>query len=247
MDYFFEIHKGIPREGPGDAHSTRKAWEMCTDLPEKPKILDIGCGPGMQSFDLLSISNGWIIGLDTHFPFLLDCRKKSILNQKFNSFYSINASMHHMPFAEYGFDVIWCEGAIYNMGFQKGLYTFHPLLKTGGYMAVTEISWIADTHPSEISNYWEKEYPGINTVEDNLKSVTSAGFELIGHFILPESSWFDNYYNPLFERIIALQNKYQDEPEFQSCAAETIQEIEMFQKYSKWYGYVFYIMRLIRN
>lgn len=39
MSFFFEIHKGIPREGPGDNESTRKALSLLNDLPSEVKAL----------------------------------------------------------------------------------------------------------------------------------------------------------------------------------------------------------------
>jgi len=44
---FWEVHSGLPREGPGDNKSTKKAYMMLEDLPKNPCILDVGCGPGM--------------------------------------------------------------------------------------------------------------------------------------------------------------------------------------------------------
>jgi len=52
LDIFFEIHKDLPREGPGGNEYTRKAFYMLGDLPPEPYILDIGCGPGMQTIEL---------------------------------------------------------------------------------------------------------------------------------------------------------------------------------------------------
>ena len=70
MNIFFEIHQGLPREAPGSNDCTRKAFRMLTDLPEQPQILDIGCGPGMQTIELAHLSSGHVIGLDKHKPFL---------------------------------------------------------------------------------------------------------------------------------------------------------------------------------
>jgi hypothetical protein len=51
-EIFWEIHSNLPREGPGDDTSTRTAFFMLTDLPKAPRILDVGCGPGMQTLSL---------------------------------------------------------------------------------------------------------------------------------------------------------------------------------------------------
>ena len=70
MDIFWEIHSDLPREGPGDSTSTARAYAAASDLPPQPKILDIGCGPGMQTLDLAKLSGGEIIAIDFHQPFL---------------------------------------------------------------------------------------------------------------------------------------------------------------------------------
>ena len=46
MNLFFEIHKDLPREGPGDPLSTERAFQAIPDLPANPTVLDIGCGYG---------------------------------------------------------------------------------------------------------------------------------------------------------------------------------------------------------
>lgn len=109
IDYFFETHNDIPLEGPGDPQSTKTAWMMCKELPDKPRILVIGCGLGMQSLDLVSISDGVIIRLDTIFQFLLNCKKISIL-KNIDNFYLLNSSMNDIPFTENLFDMIWSKG-----------------------------------------------------------------------------------------------------------------------------------------
>jgi hypothetical protein len=48
-EFFFEIHQDNPREGPGNLESTKKAFSMLNNLPESPRILDVGCGPGRQT------------------------------------------------------------------------------------------------------------------------------------------------------------------------------------------------------
>ena len=58
---------------------------MFKDLPRNPRILDIGCGPGMQTIELAKLSDGHIDALDNHQPFLgqLDLKiKKEGLTKK---------------------------------------------------------------------------------------------------------------------------------------------------------------------
>ena len=56
----------------------------------------------------------------------------------------IVGSMDALPFEEEELDLIWSEGAIYNIGFERGLNEWRKYLKTGGYVAVSESSWFTE-------------------------------------------------------------------------------------------------------
>lgn len=67
---FFQIHRDNPREGPDNFESTQKAYSYLKNLPETPRILDIGCGPGKQTLDLAEISSAEIYAIDNHDDYL---------------------------------------------------------------------------------------------------------------------------------------------------------------------------------
>lgn len=58
------------REGLGNTECTQQAFALLEDLPSKPRILDVGCGPGAQTIDLSRLANGTIMAVDNHAPFL---------------------------------------------------------------------------------------------------------------------------------------------------------------------------------
>lgn len=84
----------------------------------------------------------------------------------------------------------------------------------------------------------------MKTIDDNLQVIEASGYHKIGHFVLSESSWWDNYYTPLKERLEDLRQKYSDDPQANQDIDNELQEIEIYQQYSDWYGYVFYIMQV---
>jgi ubiquinone/menaquinone biosynthesis C-methylase UbiE len=244
MDIFFDIHKDLPREGPGESASTRKALSLLEKLSPNPHIIDIGCGPGMQTLDLARNTRGKIVAVDNHQPFLDQLQQRAQAEGLAERISTVNQSMFELNFPEKSFDLLWCEGAIYIIGFEQGLRAWRPLLKPGGYAAVTEISWLKPDLPEEVRSYWMAEYPGMRSIDENLQSIRAAGYREIGHFTLPPSSWWADYYNPIEARLPKLREKYRGNAEASDWLDATQKECDIYRKYSDYYGYVFYVMQV---
>jgi SAM-dependent methyltransferase len=243
MEMFFEIHQDLPREGPGDSKSTRKAFSMLKDLPPKPHILDIGCGPGMQTMDLIELTKGTIVAIDNHQSYLNALNEKVMKAGLSNRVHVMNRDMFSLDFESKSFDVIWSEGAIYIIGFEKGIRAWKPFLNKGGYLVVSEISWLKLDAPEEIKNFWELNYPALQDIQGNFKIIKNTGCKIIGCFTLPESAWWNDYYSPLQKRLDLIQEKYKGHPKALEWVEIEQTEINLYQKYSDYYGYVFYIMQ----
>ncbi len=237
------MHSELPREGPGDNESTEKAYLMLHELPKKPRILDVGCGPGMQTIKVAKLSNGSIEAVDNHQPFLDLLRRKASEEGVGKNIRIVNGDLFALNYPDGGFDVVWSEGAIYIIGFERGLLEWKRLLKPKGYVVVSHISWLKDNTPEELSKFWAENYPGIRTIEDNLEICRKADYRMIAHFPLPEKSWWDNYYTLIERKIPSLKSKYRsDKKALEVLACEEL-EINLFRKYSEYYGYVFYLMQ----
>ena len=242
-DLFFEIHKDIPREGPGDTESTRQAYAALKNLPDNPRILDIGCGPGMQTLDLAHAGNGIITAIDKHLPFISDLQTKIEQQGLSQRVKAMEADMNDLPFEDSSFDVIWAEGSIYSIGFERGLREWKSKLARKGYIAATEVSWLKTGAPQDLRDFWNQEYPDIKTIEQNLDIIQEAGYELVSHFTLPDSAWLDNYYTPLEKKIQQKLEQYRAEAEKIEFFKSQQYEIDIFRKYSDYYGYVFFVMQ----
>ncbi len=246
-ELFFELHESLPRQGPGSSESTRRALSLLALQTDSPYVLDIGCGPGKQTVELAKRwPMGMITAVDTHEPYLVEleehCRREGIQNV-----YTSRESMFSLPYPEQSFEVIWSEGAIYIMGFPEGLSAWKPLLKPGGYLVVSELNWIRPDPPDEIRRFWEDEYPGITTIEGALHHIKLAGYELEDHFILPNKDWYTEYYTPLSQRIDQWKEERSSDPAVKALINFTREEITMCDTYSRWYSYVFYILRSISH
>ncbi|MFB2935815.1 class I SAM-dependent methyltransferase [Aerosakkonemataceae cyanobacterium BLCC-F154] len=243
MNIFLELHNNMPREGPGDMASTTKALSLIPNLPKNPQILDIGCGPGMQTLALAQITKGQITAIDNHQPFLDELQQRAAQENLSSHIITQNCSMFSLDFQPESFDLIWSEGAIYIMGFQEGLQSWHRFLKTGGSIAVTELSWLVTNPPEEPLNFWKNAYPAMKNITENITIIQNLGYNYINSFTLPESSWWDDYYTPLEGRISNFRQKYQGNEEANAVLDEEQREIQLYRKYSDSYGYVFYLMQ----
>ncbi len=240
---FFEIHSGLPQEAPGSDESTRRALQLIPNLPQDPIILDIGCGPGRQTLVLAQETGGHITAIDTHQPFLDELKRRAVKAKLADKIITGKCSMAELPFADGSFDLIWSEGAIYVMGFAEGLRAWRRLLKPGGYVAVTEVNWLNDNPPKRLAAWWRQEYPGITTIDRSKVIIAECGYELIGSFALPETDWSENYYGPLQERIFKLRVTYTGNSDAQAFLDTQQHEIDLYEQYGGYYGYVFYVMR----
>jgi ubiquinone/menaquinone biosynthesis C-methylase UbiE len=243
IEYIYELCEALPRSGPGDNEYTRRAFNSMPYPPPHPFILDIGCGQGMQTMELAKISDGKIIALDNHQAFLdslMDKAKKQRIEDRITP---KNISMIDMDFEEETFDIIWSEGALYFMGFQIGLKRCHQILKNNSYLAVTELVYTVPNPPSAVVEYFESEYPDIKNIGENIEKIKKTGFILISNFTLPESAWLNNYYLPIEKELPRLNKKYQGNEVALAVFAGFRSEIDFYRKYSKFYGYEFFIMQ----
>jgi SAM-dependent methyltransferase len=243
MKYFYELFGGLPRGGPGDNQSTRNAFSYLKGVSSKPLILDIGCGPGMQTLELARITNGKIIVLDNYQPFLDVLMRNAAKEGVAQRIIPKNQSMLEMDFADNSFDVIWSEGALYSMGFQNGLKRCYQLLKNKGYLAVTEAVYLRPTIPDRLKRFWDAEYPDIKDIQSNISQIQTEGFSMLTHFTLPTSSWIDNFYSPMGKRIKELKKKYKGNAVAIQVFKRCEDEIKIFNKYSDYFGYEFFIMQ----
>lgn len=240
---FFVIHQDLPREAPGSNESTSKAFRLLKELPAFPQILDIGCGPGMQTLQIAELTDGKITALDKTEAFLQELEKRKQAAGIGEKILTVSGDMFALPFARESFDLIWSEGAIYIIGFERGLREWKAFLKPNGYLVVSELTWLKDDPPEEIAQFWANHYPAMKSVRESEQVAQDEGYTLLHSFTLPEADWWTHYYTPLEARVAELRTRTPITQLMVECLDQTEQEIDMYRKYSEYYGYTFFIMQ----
>lgn len=240
-----EYFSGVERQGPGSPGVTLKALSFIDMLSDRSNIADIGCGTGGQTMVLAKHTPGKIRGVDL-FPTFIDLfnsnAAKLNLQQRVKG---IVGSMESLPFQEEELDLIWSEGAIYNIGFERGLREWRKFLKTGGYIAVSEASWFTGERPAEIEEFWKDAYPGIDTIPNKVEQLQRAGYMPVATFILPENCWTEHFYTPQVSAQEVFLKKYAGNKAAEDFIAYQRHESQLYDKYKAFYGYAFYIGKKI--
>ena len=246
IELLIDFHKDANRQGPGSALETMKALNLIgVNQKENLKIADIGCGSGAQTIVLVQNINGQITAVDLFPEFLVELDNKAKKLGLHHRIKTLKKSMEDLPFDNEEFDLIWSEGAIYIKGFETGIKEWKNYLKTGGYLAVSEITWITNSRPKEIEEYWNKEYPEIDTASIKIRILEENGYSPVGYFILSQNSWIDNYYKPMEKRFSAFLEKHNYSEMARNIVEEHKEEIRKYQKYKDYYSYGFYIAKKI--
>lgn len=247
MDLIIKTHVGLKRQGPGSNEMTIKALSFIDNINKISNILDLGCGTGGQTMILAQNTNANITGIDQFSDFINifnDNAQKLNIQKRVKG---IVGSMENLSFPKESFDVIWSEGAIDSIGFEKGLNYWNDFLKKDGYIVVTCPSWLTNEHPIEVEKFWNDAGSKLDSIDYNISIMQNTGYSPVAIFILPEKCWTDNYFIPRERAEKELCKKYIGNKNVEDYIKNDRYEVELYSKYKQHYGYVFYIGRKYKN
>ena len=233
---------GMEKLAPGSDSETLKMLEI---LPERPYevVVDAGCGSGRQTLVLANHLQSVVHALDTYEPFLTTLRQRARdagINHLVKTYCM---DMAEIPSRFREIDLLWSEGAAYSIGFPNALKTWHPALRPGGFFGVSELCWIREDIPVEVSQFFQREYPEMRSATENQAVAQDAGYHILATHTLPRETWVDGYYDVLGERARRLLEH--PEKAVRDFAAEAIEEIRIFGCSNDSYGYVFFVMQRV--
>ncbi|MEW1637115.1 bifunctional class I SAM-dependent methyltransferase/N-acetyltransferase [Streptomyces sp. NPDC093801] len=231
-----ELHRGLPRQSPGSDTSTRHLLSLCGPLPERPRVLDIGCGPGRSALLLAAEAGGAgraeVTAVDLHSPFLEELRAAARARGLDGRVRAVRADMGALPFEDGSFDLVWAEGSAYVLGFDRALAEWKRLLAPGGQLVLSECEWTAGEPSAGARAFWDPQYP-LRSFPRNTAAVQAAGYRLLGSLLQPDSDWAE-YYGPLGERAAAASG---GTPARAAALASVREELAVRERHGHEYGY----------
>jgi SAM-dependent methyltransferase len=240
---FLEVFEPLPRQGPGNRACAVRALGLCRDLPPAPTVLDLGCGSGGQTLHLAELTGGSLVAIDSHAPSIERLRAAVAERGLAHRVRPLVGDMAQPGLAPGSFDLIWSEGALYNIGIERALTICRGLMRPGGYLAFTDAVWRTDSPPPEVKASFDADYPAMGRVPDVLAAIERSGLSLAGHFPLPDEAWWDDFYTPMERRIDELRGRYAGDAEAIAVLDQLAGEPEMHRRHSGCYAYEFFVAR----
>jgi len=243
MELFFKMYEGLKREGPGSYAMTKRAYDLC-GLPDKPEILELGCGTGGATIPLAQMSGGIVTGTEIYQPFLDRMIKRAKAAGVEDRIIAAVMDMGEIQAEPESFDAIWCEGAAYILGVNKALKQWKQFLKPGGCLCITDAVWLIDPAdaPQELRDFWAEGYPAMRDAQGNIKAGEIAGYTSLGNFTIDTACW-DDFYDDVERRMEEVEPLYGDDPDGRTIIDMTRREITLYRKHPNLFGYEFHIFR----
>ncbi len=243
LDLLVDLHLRNPRQGPGSDADTLHAFHLTgVDVNQPLAIADLGCGTGASSLCLAShLPHAHITAVDFLPEFLAELENRAGKAGLDSRITTCEASMDSLPLAEESLELIWSEGAVYNIGFERGIREWKRYLKPGGILVVSEITWLTSSRPDELQTFWDEQYPEIDTASGKISVLEQNGYVLKGYFPLSLQSWMDTYYRPLqagFSDFLARQHQSIDAVEVVEAEKR---EMDLFQRHHEYVSYGVYV------
>mmetsp|Transcript_472 Transcript_472/g.299 ORF Transcript_472/g.299 Transcript_472/m.299 type:complete len:248 (+) Transcript_472:290-1033(+) len=231
---------GMEKLGPGDNANTLQVLDL---LPKRDfrLVVDAGCGSGRQTLALAKALGILIHAVDVHEPFLKELTRRAQ-----------EASLEHLVQPHYidmqditktfqDIDLLWSEGAAYNIGFSHALTSWASSIRPCGFLVVSELAWMREQVPDPVKAFFKSDYPDIQSVHRNIELAEDAGYKVLNTHTIPRDSWIEGYYDIMRPRAEALVEHA--DASVRDFAEGMLTEIQIFEVSQDSYGYVFFVLQ----
>ncbi|WNF30626.1 bifunctional class I SAM-dependent methyltransferase/N-acetyltransferase [Streptomyces sp. C11-1] len=238
---FVTLHHRLPRQSPGSDATTRRLLALAGPLPDRPRVLDLGCGPGRAALLLAAEAGAEVTAVDLHQPFLDELREAAGAQGLDGRIRTVRADMGDLTgpsFPEGAFDLIWAEGSAYCIGFDTAVRDWQRLLAPGGTMMISECVWTTDAPSAGARAFWDR-HGSLRPLPATTAAAVAAGCTVTSVLVQPDSDW-DEYYVPLAERV---ESADPSAPGMEWALAATREELAVRREHGTEYGYAAYVLR----
>jgi SAM-dependent methyltransferase len=204
-------------------------------------VVDAGCGAGRQTLVLASELKTRIEAVDSYQPFLDRLKRRAKEKGLAQLVRTHCMDMKDIPSVFPTIDLLWAEGAAYNIGFANALTTWAKAIKPNGFAVISELCWLREQIPDAVKDFFRSGYPDMQSVPQNIAIAEKAGYKIFNIHTLPQEAWVEGYYDVLEPRAKSLVNH--SDVAVSEFAVATLKEIETFKISEDSYGYVFYVLQ----
>lgn len=243
VEALIELHSGLDRQGPGDEDYSQFIIAQIPQLPPSPRIADLGCGAGAGTLILAEKFRSKIKAVDFSREFLDQLLARARQKGLEDFIEIIESDIGKLDWPPETVDLIWSEGAAYTITFKGALEAWRPLLTVDGVAVISEMNYFSAEVSEDVTQYMKNAYPEIKTESENADLINASGFEVFGVHRLPTKAWWENYYDPLREKISYIECS--EDSVMQAVINETLEEMDFFKQHEQEYGYTYYIMRAV--
>lgn len=234
------LFAGMDKLGPGDDNLT---LYVLRSLPQHwfEVVVDAGCGAGRQTMVLATDLKAPIEAVDSYDPFLKRLRWRAAKKGVAHLVRTHCMDMKDIPNVFPRIDLLWAEGAAYNIGFVSALNIWVKAIKQNGFAVISELCWLREQVPAGVTEFFRFAYPAMQSVPQNIAIAEEAGYKIFNTYTLPREAWTKDYYDVLEPRAKSLVNH--SDVDVRNFAIETLKEIETFKISQNSYGYVFFVLQ----
>ncbi|SFX48628.1 class I SAM-dependent methyltransferase [Marinospirillum alkaliphilum] len=242
MQVFFNVFDAMQRQGPGSDSTIHRVLQQVKRIHLPQRIVDMGCGKGHATCLLARETQAEVLALDLHQPFIKSLQQRAAA-EGLSQLAARVGSMDQPELLPGVFDLIWSEGSAYNIGFERALAIWRPLLSENGLVYISDMVQLTDELAAEARIYLEQEGVEFQHVDDRIRQAQALGYQVLEHFILPQQDWLD-FYGDMEQQIKRLEPVVgKDHPVLISLK----QEIDIYRRFGHQFGYACLLMQKTRD
>ena len=204
------------------------------------KIADISCGYGNQSLILYELTNADIIAIDYRDKLIEIFQDELKFQRLDNHIVAKYSKLDELPFTEKELDILWATGLPSEFTYGRALNNWHQFIKEDGYIVISAYCWNSSYKPKKVSDFFRDRGIETDYFHNRIKEMEQKGFVPISHFTVPSTCWY-NFFYPIDMKKEKLSKKYTDNDEVQTFLRKIDVAINLFEKYSNYYSYTYFI------